>query len=92
MKKVEKESVDPFKVFDRDGWVCQMCGVPTPRELRATWEDNAPELDHIIPLSKGGPHTYKNTQCSCRKCNQRKSDKIVVKEIFIKVNVSLGVC
>lgn len=73
------ESFDPFEIFDRDKWKCQMCGVRTPKENRATYLDSAPELDHIIPVSKGGLHTRSNTQCLCRKCNGEKSDKIIVK-------------
>lgn len=69
------ERVDPFVVFDRDKWTCQICRVKTPKSKRGTYADNAPELDHIVPLSKGGKHTYKNTQCACRKCNGLKSDK-----------------
>lgn len=68
------EDVDPYKVFTRDKWHCQECGVSTPRSLRGTYEDDAPELDHIKPLSKGGDHSYKNTQCLCRRCNLEKSD------------------
>mgnify|MGYP001613519254 CR=1 FL=1 len=68
----ECESVDPLKVFDRDRWRCQLCGVKTPREKRGTCADSAPELDHILPLSLGGPHSYVNTQCACRRCNQTK--------------------
>lgn len=70
------ETVDPFKVFDRDGWHCQLCGVQTPRAKRGTYEPDAPELDHIIPLSKGGEHSYRNTQCACRRCNGEKGDSI----------------
>ncbi|WP_374001136.1 HNH endonuclease [Massilia sp. CFBP 13647] len=69
------EPVDPFKVFDRDGWRCKLCGVRTPKEKRGTYDDRAPELDHIIPLSVGGEHSYRNTQCACRKCNAEKSDR-----------------
>lgn len=68
------EQVDPFKVFLRDKWHCQDCGVSTPPSKRGTYEDEAPELDHIKPLSKGGDHSYQNTQCLCRRCNQKKSD------------------
>lgn len=71
----DSENVNPFKVFDRDRWRCQLCGVKTPKSKRGTYADNAPELDHIIPLSKGGAHKYTNTQCACRKCNGLKSDK-----------------
>jgi 5-methylcytosine-specific restriction endonuclease McrA len=74
LKNVLVESVDPFKVFDRDGWRCQLCGTKTPKTKRGTYADNAPELDHILPLSKGGEHSYLNTQCTCRRCNATKSD------------------
>lgn len=77
MKGNEYETVNPFKVFNRDKWTCRMCGIKTPRKLRGTIEENAPELDHIIALAQGGSHTYNNVQCSCRKCNYTKGDKIV---------------
>ncbi|SMF53211.1 hypothetical protein SAMN02982989_3183 [Xaviernesmea oryzae] len=34
------ESVDPIKVFERDKWKCQICGVKTPRKLRGTIDDH----------------------------------------------------
>jgi hypothetical protein len=71
------DNIDPFVVFDRDDWRCQLCGVSTPRKLRGTYEPSAPELDHIIPVSKGGMHTYLNTQCACRRCNIKKGNKIL---------------
>lgn len=68
------ENVNPIKVFERDKWKCQSCGVKTPRSLRGTYDERAPELDHIMPLSLGGAHSYMNTQCLCRRCNASKSD------------------
>lgn len=70
------EHVDPNKVFNNADWLCQLCGVHTSRHDRGTVLDTAPELDHVIPLSKGGEHSYRNTQCLCRKCNREKSDTI----------------
>lgn len=69
------ESVNPFKVFDRDGWICQLCKRKTPKALRGTIDPRAPELDHIMPVSLGGEHSYRNTQCSCRACNGAKSNR-----------------
>lgn len=66
---VTVESVDPIRVLERDGWTCQLCGVRTPKRLRGTYEDCAPEVDHIVPIAVGGEHSYRNTQCACRKCN-----------------------
>lgn len=66
-----------FQAIDickRDGWRCQKCGCDTPQELRGTNEPNAPEVDHIVPLAKGGPHTKENLQNLCRTCNQAKGD------------------
>lgn len=61
-------------VLERDGWLCQLCGIATPKELRGLYVANAPEVDHIIPVSKGGPHLPSNCQCLCRACNLLKSD------------------
>lgn len=72
----ESEKIDPFIVFGIYGWECFSCKTPTPKHLRGTCDDAAPELDHIIPLSKGGAHTYSNVQLLCRKCNGIKSDSV----------------
>lgn len=76
MRLARVENVDPIKVFTRDAWQCQICQRKTPRAMRGTYKPNAPELDHIIPLSKGGNHEYANTQCACRSCNAEKGDTI----------------
>ena len=79
------ETVRPYKVFNRDKWICQACACDTPEKLRGTHDDNAPELDHIVPLSNGGEHSYSNTQCLCRLCNQLKGSKsmsVYMKEII----------
>lgn len=72
---VHAERVDPIRVFERDRWRCHLCGCRTPKAKRGTCDDDAPELDHLIPLSKGGPHTYANTACACRRCNREKADR-----------------
>lgn len=69
------EKVSRKAVFERDGWTCQICHDPVDRD--AAWPDpKSPSLDHIHPLSKGGDHTYANTQLACLRCNIRKSDRI----------------
>ena len=49
-------------VFARDDHRCQYCGRV------------AECLDHVIPRSKGGTHTWENVVASCRPCNVRKAD------------------
>lgn len=71
------ERFSPLDVLERDGWACKLCGIDTPKSLRGTMEHNAPELDHIIPIAKGGAHSIGNTQCLCRSCNALKSDRLM---------------
>ena len=74
------EEVSPTVVFDRDGWVCQHCGIECPRD--AIWPaPNFATLDHVIPLEwgifRGGFHSYANTQTLCHRCNSRKGNRYV---------------
>jgi len=41
-------------------------------EERRTVERNIPELDHMIPISRGGTHALDNLVYACRDCNQYK--------------------
>ena len=58
----------PRNVTSRDHFVCgyQIEGVCTGR---------ATTIDHIIPRSRGGPHTWENVIASCKACNHRKGNK-----------------
>lgn len=71
------EAVNPTRVFERDGWRCHLCGGLTRKAARGTYHPKAPELDHIVPLAKGGEHSYRNTACAHRKCNAAKSDTVM---------------
>ncbi|MBU0977847.1 MAG: methyltransferase domain-containing protein [Nanoarchaeota archaeon] len=59
------------EVFKRDGYRCQLCSKKTRPDYNH-FHPLYPNLDHIIPLSKGGPHTKANTQCLCHSCNMIK--------------------
>lgn len=52
-------------VFARDNYTCQYCG---HRSSDLT-------VDHVIPRRFGGPTSWDNLVCCCKKCNTRKSDK-----------------
>jgi 5-methylcytosine-specific restriction endonuclease McrA len=65
---VESDGHSRLEVFERDGGVCQMCGVVLDPE---NWHQ-----DHIIPISAGGPDTLDNVQASCPPCNHRKGSRV----------------
>lgn len=74
---LDADRIDPIKVFERDGWRCHLCGCDTPKHLRGTYQPNAPELDHVIPLAANGLHVLENVACSCRQCNCKKGATIL---------------
>lgn len=74
IRNTKNDPIDPYDVFDAADWSCYICGKKTPKSLRGTLDNRAPELDHVIPLSKGGTHTMDNVACCCRKCNNIKGD------------------
>ncbi len=71
------ESVEYFRneIFQRDNWECKLCGEPVDRtaDVQSHW---APSIDHVIPISLGGPDTPSNVQCAHRICNSRKSNQL----------------
>jgi 5-methylcytosine-specific restriction endonuclease McrA len=52
-------------VFLRDGGICQYCG------------RRAESIDHVVPRSRGGPHTWDNVVAACGRCNALKRDRLV---------------
>lgn len=64
------------KVFERDNYVCQICGKPTdPSDVSwGTIGPLFPTVDHIIALANGGSHTWDNVQCAHAICNSYKRD------------------
>ncbi|HEX6465022.1 MAG TPA: HNH endonuclease signature motif containing protein [Vicinamibacterales bacterium] len=55
-------------ILERDGYRCQICGVPVV-------EDDV-EIDHVVPLSRGGDSSPANLQAACARCNRRKSNHV----------------
>lgn len=59
-------------IKNRDNFTCRTCGNSTHAEPNLLLE-----IDHIIPVAKGGCTVEDNLQTLCWKCNRSKSDKIL---------------
>jgi 5-methylcytosine-specific restriction endonuclease McrA len=56
-------------LYIRDLFQCQYCG--------ETFEPYDLNIDHVIPLSKGGKTNWENCATSCKKCNHNKGNKLI---------------
>ncbi|HUW87394.1 MAG TPA: HNH endonuclease [Candidatus Paceibacterota bacterium] len=50
-------------IFARDGGRCVYCTAP------------ATSIDHVVPRSRGGGHSWENVVSACHRCNAAKADK-----------------
>lgn len=57
------------KIMKRDHYTCQICGKYMPDEVGL-------QVDHIVPISRGGKTISSNLRVLCSKCNGSKSDKL----------------
>jgi hypothetical protein len=64
------------RIFDRDGWVCQLCGDPIPEDARRP-DPLAAEVDHCVPVALGGSDDPSNLQAAHARCNRVKGDRFV---------------
>jgi 5-methylcytosine-specific restriction endonuclease McrA len=60
---VRRSALSRRAVFARDDYRCQYCG------------NRADSIDHVLPRSRGGPHTWENVAAACRPCNLNKRDR-----------------
>ena len=58
------------KIKSRDGYACRKCGISVAAEPHLLLE-----IDHIVPVSRGGLTAEDNLQTLCWKCNRSKGAK-----------------
>lgn len=62
-------------IIERDNSRCHMC--------RKKCKPSEIHLDHVIPLSKGGPHTPENLRVACAKCNIAKGARACNEQLML---------
>lgn len=76
------EPINRLKVFQRDDWRCGLCGELVLQGEQAP-HPRSPSIDHIVPLSRGGSHTYANVQTACWGCNTAKGNRSVGEQMLL---------
>jgi 5-methylcytosine-specific restriction endonuclease McrA len=64
---VRSKSPSKRNVYRRDGHCCQYCGCHLTTR-------NA-SIDHVMPRSRGGGHSWVNMVSACKPCNRKKANK-----------------
>jgi 5-methylcytosine-specific restriction endonuclease McrA len=59
-----RASLSRRAVFVRDSFECQYCARP------------AENVDHVLPRSRGGTHTWDNVVAACKACNSKKENRL----------------
>ena len=82
IRTVKQIYIDIKDLYVRDEGICHICGKVCDFEDYTIRDDgtfvagnNYPSIDHVIPLSKGGSHSWGNVKLAHRVCNSRKSNK-----------------
>lgn len=75
----EAEKFSYSDVFERDNGICYLCLLPVPSIKDC-------HFDHVIPLSRGGSHTFNNVKVTHKFCNLSKGNKPLKEGAFAKVD------
>lgn len=67
------EAVSLAVIYQRDQGICSLCHQPVNRAEAS--------MDHIVPLSKGGEHSYRNIALAHLSCNLAKNNKVVLQQM-----------
>jgi hypothetical protein len=62
----------------RDNWVCHLCGNTVIPKAGTAYVPDGATVDHIIPIAKGGTHTWENVAVAHRSCNVLRGSKDLV--------------
>lgn len=68
LEGIHEETFSRKEIFDRDGWVCQLCNEPVGKGYSYPHARCA-TIDHIKPIARGGKHTRANCQLAHFSCN-----------------------
>ena len=72
-------SITLNRLIERDGMTCYLCGKTCTKDDNrwGSFGPDYPTIDHVIPLSKGGTHTWDNVRVACGICNELKGDEVI---------------
>lgn len=77
------EDVDLATLGKRDKWQCHLCGKRVRQKPRHKRDPDMASIDHLIPISLGGQHSYANTAISHLRCNLSKRTRAMNEQLAL---------
>lgn len=84
------------KLMRRDKYICHICKKKVNiNDFKITLEGYFitgalyPSIDHVIPISKGGKHSWDNIKLAHRDCNSKKSDLLIYEGLNGQMTLSV---
>lgn len=62
-------------LLERDGIECVFCGREMILKPKEKHHPRLATVEHLMPLSRGGTHSWENCRLACLSCNMQKNDK-----------------
>ena len=81
IKAGKQDNIDLDTLIERDGGICYLCGKKVDKRRKFKNGEGIgdmrryPSVDHVVPISRGGTHTWGNVKLACRSCNSKKGGK-----------------
>jgi hypothetical protein len=69
------ESITRREVFSRGNGLCYICGQLTHYENSDEYSPLLATVDHLIPWTRGGEHSWENVKLCCLRCNIVKGNR-----------------
>jgi len=60
------------RLGDRDVWLCHLCGLRVPKVAGSAKAKQGATVDHLVPISAGGSHTWDNVALAHLSCNLKR--------------------
>jgi len=65
------------EIIDRFGNICYLCGIEIDVMIDNHRDPMYLNIDHIVPIARGGRHTWDNVAPTHKRCNESKGAKLV---------------
>ena len=74
-ERVGDNGISWKSIGDRDGWICHLCGWLVRQNAGTAYVPDGATVDHVIPIARGGTHTWDNVALAHRSCNVSRGAK-----------------